>query len=185
MVVFAYVTDFSTSITEALQCRGIAVRHISQPCDAPPSGFPSRVDGDVGSIIFALDGDLVRFLFDKVRGSASRRRLSAYEAAVCNAAVAATFANGACGVLVAVDGRRLTLEQKARTRRWGRELLHRIAYECAVNGVTDLKTAYGIIDTDHCIERMADAILAWNVGARQPSSWNRGHLVGSKVPAGY
>jgi hypothetical protein len=172
VVIFGHVTDLSTSIASALQHRGFLTRHLPPPADAPPGAFPLRVDetDDVGSALFVLDSDLVRFLFDEGRAFTSRRRLSACEAATCDAAVAIALTNGARRFLVAVDGRRLSFGHRTRALRWTRELLHRITYECALNGVTDPETAYAIIDTDHCIQRTADGVVAWHTGARPPSS---------------
>lgn len=185
VVVFGHLTELSASIIAALKQSGLAARRLPPPCHAH-SDASAYVDVDtaVGSALFVLDADLVEYLFGRSRALTSRRRLSACENATCDAAVGLARGNGTRRILVAVDGRRLSFGQRTRVMRWTRELLHRITYECSVNGITDLSTAYAIADTDGCVPRTAAAVVAWHDGRHPPAARNGERLVGHGPPPG-
>lgn len=175
VLIFGQPSDISEGIVTSFGRHGIAASQPRLPCD------PKRVDSlwrtvdsasrplpgidrSTDSLILILDSDSAELLFTRHRSCSSRRRLRTYENDACELTVTTALTVGARRLLVAIDARRLTFGQRVRAIGRVRGLVHRVGYECSINGHHRLATHYTVIDTDDDVRRTAEAVVTWHRG---------------------
>lgn len=160
-LLFGQPTDLADSIAVAIRREGIPlVREQPIRSDHMGSQGPGAAAfRPVNEAIVIVDA-LATAAF--AGGSwAARRQLRVCANDTCEWAVAAALTRGAGGVALICDARTLSFGERVRAIRWLRDVAHRIAYECTINGRHGLVTAYGVVDTDLDCGRVADAVAAW------------------------
>jgi hypothetical protein len=123
-----------------------------------------QADDAADSIILILDETRGDSLFSGHRLAISKRRTRLYQNAVCESAVAVALRTGPRRLLVVCDARHLSFGQRIRVISWIRQLLHRVGYECAINGLQNLVTRYALIDHAGEVACTAERAVGWHRG---------------------
>ncbi|MGH3639428.1 MAG: hypothetical protein ACRDUX_10390 [Mycobacterium sp.] len=152
VIVLGRQTDLAETVVSSLGSHGSPVVRIP----------PQQPDTAADSIIVMIDQAAVHSMFAGARRGASRGRMRAYENTAADSAVTTALKVRAKRLLVVCDTSRLSFGHRLRAISWVRNLLRRIAYACAINGLPDLATRYTLVDTADDARRTTDAILLWH-----------------------
>jgi hypothetical protein len=158
VIVLGRPTELADTVVASFGHHGIQVLL----ADTPAGGTAQLPDEAADSVLFVLDEDLADTLFGSHLPSA-RKWTRTYQNSACDSLVAMALRTGPRRLLFVCDTRQLSAGQRSRALRWVRDLLHRISYECAINGLHDLFTRYAFIDTDDDVHRTAEFGVAWHL----------------------
>lgn len=150
------------------------IRHTKLPAESP--ALPAMTAGAIHTVVIVVDADCAARSLVGGSGRASWRRRGRCGRDTSDTAVDAVLGGGARRLLVACQLRGLAPNRRSAAQTWLRDVVRRVRYECAINGVTELSPHYALIDTDSDVDRVAAAVATWAARTALISS-------GSSVPA--
>ncbi len=123
-----------------------------------------QADDAADSIVLILDETRADSMFSGHRLAVSKRRARLHQNDICDSTIAVALRTGPRRLLVVCDARHLSFGQRVRVVSWIRQLLHRVGYECAINGLQNLVTRYALIDHADEVPRTAARAVEWHRG---------------------
>ncbi len=123
-----------------------------------------QADDAADSIVVILDESRGDSMFSGHRLSVSKRRTRLCQNTVSDSTVSVALRTGPRRLLVVCDARHLSFGQRIRAISWVRQLLHRVGYQCAINGLQDLSTRYALVDNADDVARTAELAVGWHHG---------------------
>jgi hypothetical protein len=175
--VFGRRTPLYESIAAGIRRHGVAL------CELPHALPESRgtdsariqlVDGVIAAadaVVVIVDRMLVESFFSGDQASRverqAKRRLASCASHACELVTEAAIALAARRLVAVCDLRGRTADERARAIQWLRRSLHRIGYECSINGLHGIATTYAVVASDTDVARTACLIVSGNGGSRR------------------
>ncbi|MGU3652232.1 hypothetical protein [Mycolicibacterium sp. A43C] len=153
------------------------VRHAVLPAGCPDLQEISA--GAIHTVVVVVDADCAARSLVDGNGRASWRRRGRCARDTADAAVDAVLGGGARRLVVACQLRGLAPNRRSAAQTWLRDVVHRVHYECAINGTTELSSHYALVGNDSDVDRVAGAVATWGVRTGCPALISSG----SSVPA--
>ncbi|WP_280436872.1 hypothetical protein [Nocardia carnea] len=165
-------------LTEVNRC-GIPASYAGAPgvprqraeCERPATPRPITIGRRSGAqaIVVVIDRSLLEFLVgDSGYGPPNRRlpllrsaRVRLCENRLCERVGATALTIDARRLLIVCDAGQASRAERTRAIRWVRRVAHRIGYECSIEGLPTLGTAYLVVVSDIEAGTVARSVVDW------------------------